>query len=104
MIRQVEASEGDIANHIALSPDARTLALGLPQGGVLLVDTETGKPRTRLPTVAGVTAISFAPTQGGPLVVSAGREVTLWHPETGAKQGKLEQVFKVTFCERDGVT
>ena len=81
--RRVELPETSIPAIAALSPDERTVMLGEPSGGVVFVDTRTGRTTVGAgKTGVGVDAVAF--TGNGRAAISAGEDghVTIWNPKT----------------------
>ena len=100
----------DVPDSIALSPDAKTLAVGLRMGGVALLDLASGQWRAMLRGQAdteSVRCVRFSPD--GTVLASSGvdRVIRLWDPATGKQLqslvGHRDEVVALTFSP-DGRT
>jgi DNA-binding SARP family transcriptional activator/WD40 repeat protein len=102
------ASLDNVGGDLAISPDGRLLAYGLPDGTVHFIDLTTGKVTAGAAAhTAAVNAISFSADSR--LAASGGNEglVILWDPRTGQPlerlSGHVNAVFDLAFSG-DGKT
>lgn len=74
----------------AWSPDGRTLATGGPQGGTVLLDTVTGKPRVTLSdTKRAAVAIAWRPDGRWIATAYPDGSVSLWSSADGKREAVL---------------
>ncbi|HKC24192.1 MAG TPA: hypothetical protein VKF32_05595 [Thermoanaerobaculia bacterium] len=98
---------GDAApSGLALSPDGRVLAVGLPESPILLLDAKTGEERRRI-TEPFMAAFAFAFDSAGDLLAAGGAEKTLFvfSLASGARVarfGNHDQPIAAIAFSRDG--
>ncbi len=92
----VDLSEGTIARHgelgvgnglvVAVAPDGESAAVGGKDGELEVIDLKTGEPVR--PAVSGVRgdilSVSYSPDGSRVVTTSAGPDVAMWDPDTGA--------------------
>ncbi len=84
--RELEVGAGTgRSDQIAFSPDGGLLAAGIPDGRVLVLDTESGATTQTLSPPSGATSVAFAPN-GTLATGTAAGTVDLWNPTTGQAQ------------------
>ncbi|HEY2320257.1 MAG TPA: BTAD domain-containing putative transcriptional regulator, partial [Solirubrobacteraceae bacterium] len=81
--RELEVGSGSgRSDQLAFSPDGALLAIGLPDGRVVVLDSATGTTTQTLSPPSGATSVAFAPN-GMVATGTAAGTVDLWNPATG---------------------
>jgi WD40 repeat protein len=84
--RELEVGAGSgRSDQLAFSPDGGLLAVGVPDGRVLILDTATGTTTQTLNPPSGATSVAFAPN-GTLATGTAAGTVDLWNATTGQAQ------------------